>query len=32
MFRPIPGVVSIHTFLHLELEKQTYTWGVHDSH
>jgi Lrp/AsnC family transcriptional regulator for asnA, asnC and gidA len=29
--RPIPGVVSIHTFLYLELEKQTYTWGVHDS-
>jgi Lrp/AsnC family transcriptional regulator for asnA, asnC and gidA len=28
--RPIPGVVSIHTFLYLELEKQTYTWGVHD--
>jgi Lrp/AsnC family transcriptional regulator for asnA, asnC and gidA len=26
--RPIPGVVSIHTFLYLELEKQTYTWGV----
>ena len=23
-----PGVVSIHTFLYLELEKQTYTWGV----
>ncbi|MET0997834.1 MAG: Lrp/AsnC family transcriptional regulator [Marmoricola sp.] len=29
--RPIPGVVSIHTFLYLELQKQTYTWGVHDS-
>ncbi len=28
--RPIPGVVSIHTFLYLELQKQTYTWGVHD--
>ena len=26
--RPIPGVLSIHTFLYLELEKQTYTWGV----
>jgi len=26
--RPIPGVVSVHTFLYLELEKQTYTWGV----
>jgi Lrp/AsnC family transcriptional regulator for asnA, asnC and gidA len=26
--RPIPGVVAIHTFLYLELEKQTYTWGV----
>ena len=32
MIRPIPGVVSIHTFLYLELEKQTYTWGVHDPH
>jgi Lrp/AsnC family transcriptional regulator for asnA, asnC and gidA len=30
--RPIAGVVSIHTFLYLELEKQTYTWGVHDPH
>jgi Lrp/AsnC family transcriptional regulator for asnA, asnC and gidA len=30
--RPIPGVVSIHTFLYLELEKQTYTWGVRESH
>lgn len=29
--RPIPGVVSIHTFLYLELQKQTYSWGVHDS-
>jgi Lrp/AsnC family transcriptional regulator for asnA, asnC and gidA len=26
--RPIPGVASIHTFLYLELEKQTYNWGV----
>ncbi len=26
--RPIPGVLSIHTFLYLELEKQTFTWGV----
>ena len=26
--RPVPGVSSIHTFLYLELEKQTYTWGV----
>lgn len=26
--RPITGVVSVHTFLYLELEKQTYTWGV----
>jgi Lrp/AsnC family transcriptional regulator for asnA, asnC and gidA len=26
--RPIPGIVSIHTFLYLELQKQTYTWGV----
>ncbi len=30
--RPIAGVLSIHTFLYLELEKQTYTWGVHDPH
>ena len=29
--RPIPGVVSIHTFLYLELQKQTYTWGVHEA-
>lgn len=29
--RPIPGVTSIHTFLYLELEKQTYSWGVRDS-
>jgi len=28
--RPIPGVVSIHTFLYLELQKQTYSWGVHE--
>jgi Lrp/AsnC family transcriptional regulator for asnA, asnC and gidA len=28
--RPIPGVVSIHTFLYLELQKQTYTWGVRE--
>ncbi len=26
--KPIPGVVSIHTFLYLELQKQTYTWGT----
>jgi Lrp/AsnC family transcriptional regulator for asnA, asnC and gidA len=26
--RPIPGVAGIHTFLYLELEKQTYAWGV----
>jgi Lrp/AsnC family transcriptional regulator for asnA, asnC and gidA len=26
--RPITGVEAIHTFLYLELEKQTYTWGV----
>jgi Lrp/AsnC family transcriptional regulator for asnA, asnC and gidA len=26
--RPIPGVAAIHTFLYLELEKQTYNWGV----
>jgi Lrp/AsnC family transcriptional regulator, regulator for asnA, asnC and gidA len=26
--RPIPGIASIHTFLYLELQKQTYTWGV----
>ncbi len=29
--RPIPGVVSIHTFLYLELQKQTYTWGVQEA-
>ena len=28
--RPIPGVVTIHTFLYLELQKQTYSWGVHE--
>jgi Lrp/AsnC family transcriptional regulator for asnA, asnC and gidA len=28
--RPIPGVVTIHTFLYLELTKQTYSWGVRD--
>lgn len=28
--RPIPGVVCIHTFLYIELQKQTYSWGVHD--
>jgi Lrp/AsnC family transcriptional regulator, regulator for asnA, asnC and gidA len=26
--RPIPGVMSIHTFLYEELQKQTYSWGV----
>ncbi len=26
--RPIPGVTSVHTFLYLELQKQTYAWGV----
>ena len=26
--RPIPGVATIHTYLSLQLEKQTYTWGV----
>lgn len=26
--RPVPGVANIHTFLYLELQKQTYTWGV----
>ena len=26
--KPIHGVVSIHTFLYLELQKQTYTWGT----
>ncbi len=28
--RPIPGVTGIHTFLYLELEKQSYAWGVSD--
>lgn len=26
--KPIEGVAAIHTFLYLELHKQTYTWGV----
>ena len=26
--KPLAGVKAIHTFLYLELEKQTYTWGV----
>ena len=26
--RPIPGIKAIHTYLYLELAKQTYTWGV----
>ena len=26
--KPTPGVLSIHTFLYQELQKQTYTWGV----
>ena len=26
--KPIAGVAAIHTFLYLELHKQTYTWGV----
>ena len=26
--KPLTGVVSIHTFLYLELEKQVYTWGT----
>ena len=26
--RPIPGIASIHTFLYLELQKQSNTWGV----
>ena len=26
--KPVPGVTAVHTFLYLELEKQTYTWGV----
>ncbi len=26
--KPINGIIAIHTFLYLELQKQTYTWGV----
>ncbi len=26
--KPVPGVVAVHTFLYLELQKQTYAWGV----
>jgi len=26
--KPINGMTAIHTFLYLELQKQTYTWGV----
>ena len=26
--KPINGITAIHTFLYLELQKQTYTWGV----
>ena len=26
--KPISGITAIHTFLYLELQKQTYTWGV----
>jgi Lrp/AsnC family transcriptional regulator for asnA, asnC and gidA len=26
--KPIGGITAIHTFLYLELQKQTYTWGV----
>jgi Lrp/AsnC family transcriptional regulator for asnA, asnC and gidA len=26
--KPVAGVTAIHTFLYLELQKQTYTWGV----
>ncbi|GAB3992819.1 Lrp/AsnC family transcriptional regulator [Nocardioides marmoraquaticus] len=26
--KPLPGVTAIHTFLYLELQKQSYTWGV----
>ncbi|MCW2820090.1 MAG: transcriptional regulator, AsnC family [Marmoricola sp.] len=26
--KPVPGVSAVHTFLYLELQKQTYTWGV----
>ena len=28
--RAIPGVTSIKTLLYLELQKQTYAWGVHE--
>jgi Lrp/AsnC family transcriptional regulator for asnA, asnC and gidA len=28
VIKPTPGVLTIHTFLYQELEKQTYTWGV----
>lgn len=26
--KPLPGVTAIHTFLYLELQKQSYTWGT----
>ena len=26
--KPITGIAAVHTFLYLELQKQTYTWGV----
>ena len=26
--KPVPGVTAVHTFLYLELQKQTYAWGV----
>ena len=26
--KPIPGVISVHTFLYTELQKQSYAWGV----
>ena len=29
--RAIPGVTAIQTLLYLELQKQTYTWGVHET-
>jgi Lrp/AsnC family transcriptional regulator for asnA, asnC and gidA len=28
VIKPTPGVLTIHTFLYQELQKQTYTWGV----
>ena len=28
--RAIPGIASIQTLLYLELQKQTYAWGVHE--